>query len=454
MCILVETQINKQSNDKNNTHHLTVLPDEKVPFGQSALLGLQHVMAMDVYVVPFLIAMLIGLQPEQSTALIQSTFIAAGIATIVQTHFCMKLPIAQGPSYVPLGAIVGIYAASGSGELGWSSVLGASLIGAILVIILGYTGVFNKIVKTFIPPVVGGTIIFVVGLSLMPVGLSSNIYNGASATIKQNIYLALISATVLIICVMLGSVFRKKGRVFRITSVILALIVGSISANFMGVLDLSPVSQAKWFSMPQLPFADFGFSFNLSAVITMVIIYIVLMAETTGTWFAVSNVIDKPLTDKQINRGVIGEGIGCFIASLLGSTPVTGYSTNAGVISITGIASRRVFIAAGAWFILFGFSGKLAALISAIPSAVIGGVFVIVCGIIAISGLQVMKNEKIGEKEMYVIAVPMILTLALTLLPDDFLYSLPTTVQYLFGSPVATAAIVAILLNKVLPSVK
>lgn len=213
----METQINKQSNDKNNTHHLTVLPDEKVPFGQSALLGLQHVMAMDVYVVPFLIAMLIGLQSEQSTALIQSTFIAAGIATIVQTHFCMKLPIAQGPSYVPLGAIVGIYAASGSGELGWSSVLGASLIGAILVIILGYTGVFNKIVKTFIPPVVGGTIIFVVGLSLMPVGLSSNIYNGAGATIKQNIYLALISATVLIICVMLGSVFRKKKVVYSVS---------------------------------------------------------------------------------------------------------------------------------------------------------------------------------------------------------------------------------------------
>jgi len=103
---------------------------------------------------------------------------------------------------------------------------------------------------------------------------------------------------------------------------------------------------------------------------------------------------------------------------------------------------------------LFGFSGKLAALISAIPSAVIGGVFVIVCGIIAISGLQVMKNENIGEKEMYVIAVPVILTLALTLLPKDFLYSLPTTVQYLFGSPIATAAIVAIILNKILPSVK
>ena len=450
----METQNNKLVNDKISPTHLTVLPDEKISFGQSALLGLQHVMAMDVYVVPFLIAMLIGLQSGQSTALIQSTFIAAGVATIIQTYFCMKLPIAQGPSYVPLGAIVGIYAASGGGELGWSSVLGASLIGAILVIILGFTGLFNKIVKIFIPPIVGGTIIFVVGLSLMPVGLSDNIYNGAGATINQNIYLALISAVVLIVCVMLGSFFHKKGRVFRITSVIIALIAGCIAAKFMGVLDLSAVSQAKWFSMPQIPFADFGFTFNISAIITMVIIYIVLMAETTGTWFAVSNVIDKPLTDKQINRGVIGEGIGCFIASLLGSTPVTGYSTNAGVISITGIASRRVFVAAGAWFVLFGFSGKLAALISAIPSAVIGGVFVIVCGIIAISGLQVMKNERIGEKEMYVIAVPMILTLALTLLPDDFLYSLPTTLQYLFGSPVATAAIVAIVLNKLLPSAR
>lgn len=112
----------------------------------------------------------------------------------------------------------------------------------------------------------------------------------------------------------------SKGRLFRIASVIIALIAGSIAANIMGVLDLSPVSQAKWFSMPQIPFADFSFSFNISAIITMVIIYIVLMAETTGTWFAISNVIDQPLTNKQINRGVIGEGIGCFIASLLGST--------------------------------------------------------------------------------------------------------------------------------------
>lgn len=332
--------------------------------------------------------------------------------------------------------------------------LGASIIGAVLVIILGYTGIFNKIVKSFIPPIVGGTIIFVVGLSLLPVAIQDNIYGAADASIRQNVLLALISGAVLLLFVILGSLFRTKGSLFRITSVMIALVVGCISADFMGILDFSAVGNTNWFSMPQIPFADFGFSFNISAIITMVIIYIVLLAETTGTWFAISNVIDKPLTDKNINRGVIGEGISCLISSLLGSTPVTGYSTNAGIISITGVASRRVFLAVGGWFVLFGCSGKLAALISAIPSAVIGGVFAIICGIISINGLQVMRNETIGEKEMYTIAIPMILTLALVLIPSDFLNSLPTFVQYILGSPILVASMGAILLNKLLPGEK
>lgn len=450
----MKPQLENQNQAQAESPHLTILPDEKISFSKSVILGLQHVLAMDVYVVPFLIAMLIGLQADQSSALIQSTFIAAGLATIVQTYFCMKLPMAQGPSYVPLGAIITIYAAGGGGEAGWSSVLGASIIGAVLVIILGYTGIFNKIVKSFIPPIVGGTIIFVVGLSLLPVAIQDNIYGAADATIRQNVLLALISGAVLLIFVILGSLFRTKGSLFRITSVMIALIVGCISADFMGILDFSVVGNANWFSMPQIPFADFGFSFNISAIITMVIIYIVLLAETTGTWFAISNVIDKPLTDKNINRGVIGEGISCLISSLLGSTPVTGYSTNAGIISITGVASRRVFLAVGGWFVLFGCSGKLAALISAIPSAVIGGVFAIICGIISINGLQVMRNETIGEKEMYTIAIPMILTLALVLIPSDFLNSLPTFVQYILGSPILVASMAAILLNKLLPGKK
>ncbi|MGX7245208.1 uracil-xanthine permease family protein [Enterococcus quebecensis] len=432
---------------------LTVGPNDDVSIGQSALLGIQHVLAMDVYVVPFIIASIIGLTTKESSALIQSTFIAAGLATIIQSYFCMKLPVAQGPSFIPIGAVAGIYFANSQNGNGWGTVLGASLIGAILVIILGVTGVFNRLIKAFVPPIVGGTIIFIVGLSLMPVALNDNVFM-ASGDLGQNILLATIAASSLILFAMIGSHFPGKGRIFRISSVILALIIGCLTAQFMGILDLSQVSKAQLLSVPKIPFVNFHFSFDLSSILTMVIIYVVLMAETTGTWFAVSNVCEEPLTDENINRGVVGEGIGCFISSMLGTTPVTGYSTNAGIISITGVASKKVFVAAGAWFIVFGLSGKLSTLISSIPSPVIGGVFVIVCGIISISGLKVIKEVEISEKEMYVIAIPMILTIALTLIPKEFIQSLPQFLQYLFSSSVATASIAAILLNRLLPEEK
>ncbi|MFD1899825.1 nucleobase:cation symporter-2 family protein [Enterococcus termitis] len=439
------------SESQSKQSALTVGPNDDLSIGQSMLLGIQHVLAMDVYVVPFIIASIIGLTTKESSALIQSTFIAAGLATIIQSYFCMKLPVAQGPSFIPIGAVAGIYFANSQNGQGWGTVLGAGLVGAIFVIVLGVTGIFNRLIKAFVPPIVGGTIIFIVGLSLMPVALNDNVFN-ATGNIGQNILLAIIAAASLILFAMIGSRFPGKGRIFRISSVILALIIGCIAAQTMGVLDLSQVSQAQLISVPTLPFVDFHFSFDVSSILTMIIIYIVLMAETTGTWFAVSNVCEEPLTDENINRGVVGEGIGCFIASLLGTTPVTGYSTNAGIISITGVASKKVFVAAGAWFVVFGLSGKLSTLISSIPSPVIGGVFVVVCGIISISGIKVIKEVEINEKEMYVIAIPMILTLALTLIPKEFIQTLPQFLQYLFGSSVATASIAAILLNRLLPT--
>ncbi|MCO7151675.1 solute carrier family 23 protein [Vagococcus lutrae] len=448
----MEQSIKNQSIKADTDSRLLIGPNESVSPFQAALLGIQHVLAMDVYVVPFIIASIIGLSAQETSILIQSTFLAAGIATIIQSHFCMKLPVGQGPSFIPIGAIAGIYFANGSGIEGWASVLGASLIGALLVVLLSFTGVFTKIIRHFVPAIVGGTIIFIVGLSLMPVALNNNIFIGEGSSLNQNIILAVFSAFILVASVMIASVFPNKGRYIKITSVILALFGGSLLANFMGILDLSAVKQASWFSLMPIPFKDFHFSFNLSATVTMLIIYLVLMAETTGTWFAVSQVCDTPLSDEQLNRGVLGEGLSCVVSSLLGSTPVTGYSTNAGIISITGVASRKVLTAAGFWFILFGFSGKLSALISAIPTAVIGGVFVVVCGIIATSGLQVIKNVAIAEREMYIIALPMIMTLALTFIPQDYVGSLPQTIQYLFSSPVATASLLAIALNKLLPN--
>jgi NCS2 family nucleobase:cation symporter-2 len=142
---------------KNETH-LTIGMDQPISWGQSIVLGLQHVLAMDVYVPPFIIAAAVAMSPHASTGLIQSTFLGAGIASIIQVLFFLKLPVCQGPSFVPVGAIVGIYLGSG----GMGSVLGASAIGALAVVVLGLTGIYKTIVRKFIPSIVSGTIIMIV----------------------------------------------------------------------------------------------------------------------------------------------------------------------------------------------------------------------------------------------------------------------------------------------------
>ncbi len=431
-----------------NKNHLTIGVEENIPFSQSLILGLQHVLAMDVYVPPFILATAIALSPGDATGLIQSTFLGAGIASLIQVLFYLKLPVCQGPSFIPLGAIIGIY--MGTKNLG--TVLGASILGAILVILLGYSGIYKYIVKNYIPSIVSGTIIMIVGLTLLPSAFVSNIYiEGNGLTMKQNVLLAFITAASLILFSTLGNYVNKFKRIFQISSVIIALAIGTFSAYLMGGFNTQGIKDASFFSMPKLLFLDYSIHFEISAIITMIIIYMVLLAETTGTWYAVSSVINEPLSDTQVNKGVIGEGIGCLAAALVGTTPVTGYSTNAGIISITGVASRKVFVMASFWFIGLSFLGKLSAVINSIPSAVIGGVFSVVCIIILLNGFRVVKNLDFSERELYIIGVPLMFTIGLLFIPAELKASAPQLLQYLIGSPIAVGAIVAIIMNKLIP---
>ncbi|MDU2418211.1 solute carrier family 23 protein [Negativicoccus succinicivorans] len=432
--------------------HLIVAPNEKLPWNKIVFLGLQHVLAMDVYVVPFVIASILSLGVAEASILIQATFLAAGIATIIQAHFCMRLPIAQGPSYVPIGAIVGITMAAGGGFLGLNEVFGSTMVASLLLVVLGLTGMFRKLINVLVPRLVGGTIILIIGLSLLPVALDSNIYAiYGTETVTQNILLALVSVVTLIFCVTLGIHIGKKGNWLRTGAVIFALAAGSVAAQLMGRFQWESVAAAGWLARPHLAFIDYMPSFTPSAILTMIFVFFVLMAETTGTWFAIGSVINEDVTPKQVDRGVVGEGLGCLVSSLVGSTPVTGYSTNAGLISITGVASRYAFYGAGAWLMMFGLSGKLATLIASIPASVIGGVFVVVCAIISLSGIRILKQERLTERNMFVIGVPMVISLALYLLPKEYMATLPELLQYVLGSTVASAAIVAIILNLILP---
>lgn len=434
------------------THNkqLTIGPDESISNQEAGLLGLQHVLAMDVYVPPVIIAGLLAMSMGAKTGLIQATFLAAGIGTIIQTKYFMKMPVSQGPSFVPIGAIAGVYFASGAANGGMATVLGASVIGALILIVLGLTGLFQKIINSLVPQFVGGTIITVVGLSLMPSALGDNIFK-ASGNVGDNLILAITTIAILVACVSLGIYFPKLQKLFKVSSIIIALLGGTLLATLMGKFDWSSVQSASWFSLPHFTMLHYGIRFSGSAILTFVIIYAVLMTETTGTWFAMSAVTETPISKKQWNHGIIGEGLSCLIAALLGGSPVTGYATNAGIVSITGVASKKVFISAGIWFIIFGFFNKLAAFLSAIPAPVIGGIFAIICATIMLNGLNVLRTRQQEERDMYIIGIPIIICIAIIIMPQSLVKATPQIVQYLLGSPISICAIAAIVLNLILP---
>ncbi|BAP85273.1 xanthine/uracil permease [Paucilactobacillus hokkaidonensis JCM 18461] len=429
---------------------LLIGPDDKVDNVEAGVLGLQHVLAMDVYVPPVILAGMLSMGTADTSGLLQSTFLAAGIGTILQTWLFMKMPVSQGPSFVPLSAAAGVVLASGGVASGMGTLLGALIVGAILLILLGLSGAFQKIISTLVPAVVGGTIITCVGLSLIPSALNDNVFE-ASGNINQNIVLAVITAGTLLLSVAISIRFPKVQRVFKTGSIVLALLVGTGVSAMMGRFDWQTVANSPWVSLPGRTIFHYGVHFSFTAIITFIIIYAILTTETTGTWFAMGAVTNHKITKRQWNRGIIGEGLSCLVAALAGTTPVTGYSTNAGIISITGIASKRVFIAAGGWFILLGFFSKLSAFLSAIPAPVIGGVFAIICVTIMLNGLNVIRGLKTGESDLYIIGLPIILTIALVLLPSKVLNETPQMMQYLLASPIAIAAITAIILNLIMP---
>jgi len=437
--------------ENNNKSSLLVGPDDKIGMGEAGFLGLQHVLAMDIYVPPIILASMMAMGLGDQMGLLQSTFLAAGIGTILQTFVFMKMPVSQGPSFVPLGAAAGVVLASGGIKgSGMGTLIGALLVGSVILIILGATGIFQKIINKLVPALVGGTIITCVGLSLIPTALNSNIFN-APGNINKNIILASVTALTLLVSVGISLKFPRVRRFFRTSSIILALGVGTIVSTMMGMFNWKEVADAAWFGFPQRTILHWGINFSPSAIITFIIIYAVITTETTGTWFAMGAVTNHEITPKQWNHGIIGEGLSCMVAALLGTTPVTGYSTNAGVISITGVASKRVFLFAGIWFSILGFFSKLSAFLAAIPAPVIGGVFAIITVTIMLNGLNVIRGLETTDRDLYIIGIPIVLTLALVLLPANVTKDAPQILQYLLGSPIAAAAIAAIILNLVMP---
>lgn len=427
-----------------NTEIRVVGSDEKLTIPQSLFYGLQSVLACNFFLGPIVIIGIMQMNVGAAAALIAMTFLACGLATIIQSGLFLKFQVIQGMSFATIGAVVAI-----AMKTDFATLMGALMIASVVLILVGATKIFSKIVARFIPGIVAGTVIIVVGLALMPITWNSLIAVPGNPGI--NFLEAGVTFVAMIVFMRMGSFKNKVGKILSIGSVIYAIVLGTIVASMFGHVNLAPVASAPWFAIPQLfPFG--APKFDLNATLVMTFILLIVLVESTGTWFTYTALSGEKLDNKRIDRGVIGEGLGCLVGTLFGGLPVTSYGSNSGVLAVTKVFSRYAAIGAGVIAIAMALCPKLMYLIAVVPSTVIWGIYAVICIAVVMSGLQSVQSYPLTERNNLIIGVSILATIGASLLPAPLVQSLPPLVSYLLGSAIIVGALTAIFMNLILPA--
>lgn len=445
----------------------------KIPLGQAIILGLQHVLAMFVgNLTPLLIitgacGMGVGSEfAEVQVALLQNAMIIAGVVTLVQLYAIGpvggKVPIIMGTSSGFIGVFSNVVNIMGGGILGYGAIMGASMIGGIFEGVLGFC---LKPLRKFFPPVVTGTVVLSIGLSLIAVGISS-FGGGSSAADYGSIENLLLGTIVLIVIIALKH--GTKGFTSS-SSILIGIIVGYIIAAIMGmalpttvmnaegqevakswVLNWDKVAQASWFSVPK--FMPVKPIFDIRAIVPVLVVFVVTAVETVGD---ISGVMEggmgREASDSELSGGVICDGLGSTVAAFFGVLPNTSFSQNVGLVTMTKIVNRFALACGAVFLILCGLLPKLAALISIMPQSVLGGAAVMMFSSIVVSGIQLITKTEVTGRNITIVSVALGLGYGIGA-NSAVLAGLPDIIQYVFGgSGIVPAAAVALVLNIILP---
>jgi len=425
-------------------------PNVTPPMGQAAPLGLQHVLAMFASnVTPsIIVAGAAGLQfgGAEQVYLIQMAMLFAGIATLFQTigfgPVGARLPIMQGTSFAFVGVLAGIAATQGLGVA-----LTSCIIGGLIHFALGSV-IAN--IRYLFPPLVTGLVILAIGLYLVPVGIKYAAGGAADFQMAAESFGSLMHWTVAltVIVVALGFKFMTKG-ILSNAAILLGLIAGYLVAFMFGMVNFAAVGKASWVTgLQTLPY---GFEFNLGAVIGVTLVSIVSAVETVGDTSATAKAgAGREATDEEISGATYADGLGTAVAGVFGGLPNTSFSQNVGIVGMTGIMSRHVVTIAGAIMVICGLVPKIGAIIASMPLPVLGGGVIVMFGMVAAAGLNVLSEIKMSRRNMIIIALSLSIGLGFNLVPSAVQY-LPGIWKTLATSAVAPTAFLAIILNQILP---
>ncbi|MBP2413010.1 NCS2 family nucleobase:cation symporter-2 [Arthrobacter stackebrandtii] len=415
--------------------------DEKLGIGASFAYGFQHVLTMygGIVAVPLIVGQAAGLSGPDIGILITAALFMGGLATLLQTlglpFFGSQLPLVQGVSFASVATMVAIV-----GGGGIQAVFGAVIVSAAFGLLIA--PLFSKIVK-FFPPVVTGSVITTIGLTLMPVAANWSMGGNKKAAdygSVSNILLAAGTLAVVLVLSKLGSATISR------LSILLAMVIGTIAAVFMGKADFSQVGAGAIFELP-MPFHLGPPTFNAAAIISMLIVVLVILTETTADILAVGEIVGTKVDSKRIAAGLRADMASSLVSPVFGSFTQSAFAQNVGLVAVTGIKSRFVVSAGGVILVVLGLLPILGRVVASVPLSVLGGAGIVLFGTVAASGIRTLAQVDYRNNMNLIIVATSIGFGMLPIAAPTFYDQFPTWVGTIFHSGISSAAIMAILLN-------
>lgn len=415
--------------------------DQVLPAGQLFLYGLQHVLAMyaGAVAVPLIIAGAAGLTKEQTAFLINADLFTCGIATLLQTlgfwKLGIRIPVIQGVTFAAVTPMIMM-----AQHQGMTTIYGSVIVAGLVTFFLA--PYFSKLLRYF-PPVVTGSVITVIGISLLPVGVGWAAGGVGNKNYGSLLYLA-VAGIVLLSILLINKYF--KGFIANI-AVLLGLIIGLIIAVPLGLVNFSGVASAPWLGI-DTPFR-FGMPhFDFGAIVAMILVMLVVMVESTGDFLAIGEIVEKPIGEQDLARGLRADGFATMLGGILNAFPYTAFAQNVGLVGLTGVRSRFVVATSGGILVVMGLFPKLATIIASMPNAVLGGAGIAMFGIVAASGIKTLSKVDFQKNQhnSFIVAISVAIGL-IPLVDPNFFKMFPDWSQTVLHSGITLGSITAIVLN-------
>ena len=429
------------------------------PLGMSISLALQHLVAMIVGCVTpaIIIANALGLPQSERVLLIQVSLVMSAVTTLIELFpiggkLGSGLPVMFGISFAYLPSMQAIV---GGGDI--ATIAGAMVIGGIVAAVVG---VFVKKIRRFFPPIITGTVVFTIGLSLYPTAINY-MAGGAGNTyevvvLRKGLTSALVhgswqnwavAAFTLIVVLVMSN--NGKG-ICKLADILLGMIAGYIVAAVFGMVDLSEVRDAAWFSLPR--FMHFGIKFEFSACIALALLFAINAIQAIGDLTATTvGGLNREPTDQELQGGIVTYGLTNVLSAFFGSLPTATYSQNVGIVTTNKVVNRVVFALAGGFLLLAGLIPKFSAILTTIPQCVLGGATITVFSTIAMTGMKLIASETISPRNTTIVGLSAALGVGISQ-SSSALSQFPESITIIFGkTPVVIATIMAVLLNLILP---